>query len=263
MGQERADAVRTMAHRFARLASQASDPRLEVKPTPGWSILDVLGHVAMEPSRYEQLALGKGSWPARAADLPAFNAEQIRTLPTRKPVELARKLIADTENLLSTIASFGTHAPMMNFDGNQRVRADRALGTLLAEFIVHGHDVAQTIGAPWPIEPSHVPIVLQGTHQVMPGWINPDTAPDHTVTFQLRLRKLDLRHTYAIERGQLHIDPDERNAVDLHISAEPVTWLLLSYGRISQWRAALTGRVLTWGRKPWLATKFATFFYPP
>jgi hypothetical protein len=34
-----------------------------------------------------------------------------------------------------------------------------------------------------------------------------------------------------------------------------VTFLLLLFGRIDQRRALLTGGVLPWGRKPWLAQR--------
>src|SRR5262249_48521214 len=144
-GLARAAAVRAMARRFTDLAERAPDQSREVTATPGWSINDTLGHVAMEPSRYEALARGTGKWPAQAAGLPAFNAQQIRTLPTRDPHELADKLRTDTDALLDTIDSFGDRPPMMNFDGDQRVRADRALGTLLGEFVVHGRDIARTL----------------------------------------------------------------------------------------------------------------------
>lgn len=129
-------AVSRMADGFADLGLSCPDPDMPVPATPGWSVTDVFGHVAMEPSRYRELALGRGSWPSRAADLPAFNADQIRTLPTRDIAALATKLRADTASLLATIADFGEAAPLMSFDGDQRVRADVALGTLLGEFVV-------------------------------------------------------------------------------------------------------------------------------
>jgi uncharacterized protein (TIGR03083 family) len=252
-----------MAKRFAALAGSAPDPGREVKATPGWSINDVLGHVAMEPSRYNELARGGGTWPARATDMAAFNAERIRALPTRDPPALAAKLVADTEGLLSTIDGFGNRQPMMNFDGNQQVRADRALGTLLSEFVIHGHDIARTVGSKWPIDRTLVPLILDGLNDMMPGWTNPERAANHTATYELRLRGLGNKYVYSFDNGCLTIDPADAVGPDVCISAEPVTWLLLSYGRINKWGAALTGRVLVWGRKPWLATAFAQRFHSP
>ncbi len=253
--------LRTMAERFAALAASAPDPDRAVAATPGWSILDTLGHVAMEPSRYNDLAKGGGTWPARSSELPAFNAEQIRTLPTRDPQRLAEKLITDTDELLGTIAAFGTESPLMNFDGDQRIRADRSLGTLLGEFVIHGRDIARSLDVRWPVDHSLVPLILDGLHQVMPGWLNPDRAAGHTAAYRVRLRGLHITHTYVISDGRLAVDPAEDVDVDVHISANPATWLLLSYGRVDQWTPALTGRVLVWGRKPWLATGFSRLFH--
>ncbi|MFD7446509.1 hypothetical protein [Streptomyces sp. NPDC059909] len=40
----------TMADRLARLVVGAPDPDLAVAATPGWSVTDAFGHVAMEAS---------------------------------------------------------------------------------------------------------------------------------------------------------------------------------------------------------------------
>lgn len=255
-------AVRTMSRRFAELAAGAPDPDREVAATPGWNITDVLGHVASEPARYDALARGGGTWPEHVTGLPTFNAEQIRTLPTRDRATLAAGLLADTEALLATIAEFGDAPPMMNFDGNQLVRADRALGTLLGEFVVHGLDIARTVGRPWHIDAELVPMVLAGTHQVMPGWLDANRARTHTGTYELRLRGLGARHIYAVRNGALTVDPDFHPQIDVHISAEPVAWLLQSYGRGNRWTPALTGRIVVWGRKIWLAPTFSRLFHP-
>ncbi|RMI32398.1 maleylpyruvate isomerase family mycothiol-dependent enzyme [Nocardia stercoris] len=250
-----------MAHRFAELASAAPDPDREVTATPGWSVTDVLGHVASEPSRYRELAMGAGTWPARAADLPAFNAEQIRSLPTRDPRQLARTLIADTESLIATVDGFGGEPRTMMFDGDQRVRVDRARGTLLGEFVVHGYDIARMLGRPWPIDPALVPMIMDGLNQVTPAWVDPVRTGRHTATYEYRLRGL-ARYVYRFVDGRLVVDHDTPGPVDVHISAEPVTALLLNYGRIGPLLPSLNGRLLAWGRKPWLAAGFSRRFLP-
>ncbi|RDI52657.1 maleylpyruvate isomerase N-terminal domain-containing protein [Nocardia mexicana] len=256
-----ADAVRTMARRFADLAGTAAEQDRKVTGTPEWSIGDVLGHVAMEPSRYHDLALGHGDWPARAADLPAFNAEQIRTLPTRDPHKLAEKLVADTDSFLELIAEVGDEPRMMMFDGDQRIRADVARGTLLGEYVVHGYDIAEVLGKPWPIEPAHVPIIMDGLNQVVPGWVDPAQSLGHTATYELRLRGYS-RYIYRFVDGVLTANPADTGRIDVHISMEPVTALLLNYRRINPLWPTLTGKVGTWGRKPWLGLRFAERFLP-
>src|SRR5205085_2011411 len=153
---------------------------LPVPATPGWTVTDVAVHVAGEPSRYHELALGGDDVPASAADLPAYNAARIRDSPTRDLGELAGRLRADTAALLSTMDSW------------------RGLGG----------------------------------------------------------------YRYAFTDGVLTVGPPDRGRADVHISSEPVTALLNAYGRIGPWRPALTGKVLVWGRRPWLAPGFPRLFRP-
>ena len=41
--------------------------------------------------------------------------------------------------------------------------------------------------------------------------------------------------------------------MDCHISADPVAFLIVAYGRGSQWPPVLGGKITAWGRKPWRA----------
>ena len=255
------DAARVTADRFVRLVTAAppDDPR--VPATPDWTITDTFGHVAMEPSRYRDLAKGSGDWPRRASELPAFNARQIAELPTRDRHQLGDILAADLNSLLDTVAGFGDVAPMMYFDGDQRIRADVALGTLIGEFVVHGYDIARLLRKPWPIDAALAPMIIRGQHQVMPGWVNSESSDGHTATYLFRLRGQDA-YVYEFTDGRLVVNPDMPRTIDVHISVEPVTGLLLSYGRCSPTRAALTGKIFAWGRKPWLAPRFTQRFLP-
>ncbi|WP_218024346.1 maleylpyruvate isomerase N-terminal domain-containing protein [Nocardia lijiangensis] len=237
------EALREMAGRFAELASKASTPEREVTGTPGWSIVDVLGHVSCVPSRYRELALGRGANP-HVAD----------ARPSRTGPETGDELIA-------TVTEFGDEPRTMMFDGGQRIRAGRARGTLLGEFVVHGYDIARTLGQPWPITAAHVPMIMDGLTQVIPGWVNAMRSGGHTATYEYRLRGFK-RYVFRFDSGTLTVDPAETGPIDVCLSIEPVTALLLNYGRIGPVRPALSGQVLAWGRKPWLAPGFSRRFLP-
>lgn len=244
-------ATASMSRRFYELISYVQDPDIRVPATPDWSITDVAGHVATEPGRYLALSRGEGSWPARVVDLPTFNDRQVRDLPSRDLSELGAILLRETDKLLAHIEA--DESSTMMFDGDQEIRSDRALGTLLGEFLVHGHDIAAVIGRAWPIDPGHVPLVMAGLHQVLPGWVDPSETEGHSASYELRIRGYE-RHVYHFTDGKLTVNPPNVANIDVHISVDPVTQLLLNYGRINPVKAALTGKVIAWGRRPWLAS---------
>jgi hypothetical protein len=51
--------------------------------------------------------------------------------------------------------------------------------------------------------------------------------------------------------------------VDCRISADPVAFLLVGYGRVSQWPQIARGKMVAWGRKPWLGVKFRSLLRKP
>jgi len=47
------------------------------------------------------------------------------------------------------------------------------------------------------------------------------------------------------------------------ITADPVAFLLLGYGRVTQWPQIVRGRLRAGGRKPWFAMRFASLLVSP
>ncbi|PFG94317.1 uncharacterized protein (TIGR03083 family) [Saccharopolyspora erythraea NRRL 2338] len=255
-----ADAVSRSAERFVRLVRSAPDPDLPIPATPGWSLTDVVGHLAMEPPRYEDLARGGDDWLRTAAELPAYNARQLRELPTRDLHELTALLRRGVDSLLATVLEFGADQPDMRFDGGTKLPADRALGTLIAEYLVHGWDIATAMGRRWPIDAADVSRVMEALVHIAPGWVDPDDT--HTANYELRLRG-QRRYYFEFRSGALTVTTTPPDRVDLRISADPESFLLVNYGRRSPVRESLSWRIVAWGRKPWLATAFNRRFLNP
>jgi hypothetical protein len=63
------------------------------------------------------------------------------------------------------------------------------------------------------------------------------------------------RYLIAIDDGVAHVTGAGPRA-DCWISADPVAFLLVGYGRASQWSQIARGKLLAGGRKPWLGTAF-------
>ncbi len=152
--------------------------------------------------------------------------------------------------------------PAFRFHGGERVRADVALGILLGEPVVHGHDVAEALGRPWPIDPGHVALVVEGLNPILPGWVRPDRTAGLTASFEVHLRG-QTSHVWAFRDGRLHVNPPDPGRIDVHISADPAALLLFMYAREPQWKYIATGRLIAWGRKPWLALTLGGRFQKP
>ncbi|MFT4041584.1 MAG: maleylpyruvate isomerase N-terminal domain-containing protein [Gordonia sp. (in: high G+C Gram-positive bacteria)] len=254
------DAARSTAERFVDLTQGIGDADMRLSPSSHWTVADCLGHLSSEPARYIALARGKTSWPSRAAEMSDVYAKQIANMPTRDIRELCGKLLGDLDKLLDLVSHFGARVPMMRVDCGRSVRADSALGILIGELAVHGHDIARRARLRWDLDPSIAPLVARGNHQLLPIWVEDHACRGHHATYDVRLRGCDERYIYEFTDGRLAVNPAEYRTPDVYISVDPVAGLLAGYGRLSPIRAAITGRAIAWGAKPWLAADLLKHF---
>lgn len=63
-----------------------------------------------------------------------------------------------------------------------------------------------------------------------------------------------------VRDGTASVERRRPDRADLHLSVDPVSFLLTSYGAPPRWRALLPGGALAWGRRPWLAGPFSRLF---
>jgi putative sterol carrier protein len=140
----------------------------------------------------------------------------------------------------------------------------------LGELLVHGHDIATASQQPWPIEPEHAALggrfLFSFLETIGPetrkSFVNADAAAGLRTTFELRVRG-SRSWFVAFDDGAMSFSHAPTGPVDCHISADPVTFLLIAFGRIGPIRPALTGRLLVWGRRPHLAFKFTRLLKSP
>jgi hypothetical protein len=136
------------------------------------------------------------------------------------------------------------------------------LGLLLGEILIHARDIARAVRRPWQITPRQAVLVFAGLVPVLPGWVNPERAGKLTATFEVRVRG-STPHMWAFVDGRLSVDPDPQPKPDVHIAAQPVAFLLVCYRRLPLWQAIAAGRVIAWGRRPWLAATLVDRLHPP
>ena len=134
-------------------------------------------------------------------------------------------------------------------------------GILINEAEVHAYDIALAEDREWKISRQKAIESTVGLLPGLPAFVDEAAAKGLNANFELQLRG-GPRMYITIVDGALSIDATPKR-VDVHVSADPVEYLLIGFGRKSQWPAIATGKVVAWGRKPWLALKFAKLFHSP
>jgi uncharacterized protein (TIGR03083 family) len=246
------DELSTTASRVGALLR--SSPRGDA-PVPGlaWSVGDVGAHLVTLPRRYTRMLTGGVPFPG---SLSALNAHELAAVGTKNPEELADLLESETDDLLGRLGDDGGRP--VPFFGMEHTVAGVG-GILLGELLVHGLDLARALRRPWDITPGQAAAVAAGLLPTLPQFLVPGTAARAAGVYHLRLRGSD-DWVIRVAGGEATVEQGRPDRADVHISAEPVTNMLVAYGRTPRWRAALTGSIVAWGRKPWLAVRFGSLF---
>lgn len=135
---------------------------------------------------------------------------------------------------------------------------------LAGEAYIHGWDVARALHAPWRLDPEDMCTIFVGLLPVLPHYVDPQRAAHYTATFDVRLRgDLPTRAFLAFARGQLTVQASAGQRAHCRISADPGTFMLITYGRSGPLIPALTGKITSTGRKPWLGLKLPQLFRKP
>ncbi|HJV08628.1 MAG TPA: maleylpyruvate isomerase N-terminal domain-containing protein [Acidimicrobiales bacterium] len=201
-------------------------------------------------------------------ELAGVTAAGVEADPERDPQVLADRIEARAAAYLEEAAGHtaegrrawlveGTSLPMATFTCH-----------LLNEAIMHGGDIARAEGRPWPVKPAHAALVFDGF--ILPvfaavdprSMVDPANAAGLKATFDLRMRG-GRSYYFTFDDGTLTIELPSSRRVDCHISADPAALLMVAWARQSQWHAIARGKLVAWGRKPWLGLRFRSLMRNP
>ncbi len=252
-------ALEVVGRRLVELLEAVPDPQA---PTRGlaWTLGETSLHLAGGPGRYADFARGR-ALPEPTIDLGPVFRQRMAAESERAPSVLARRLEADTHRYLAETAELPATHPVPFFGGlTIELAAQSAI--LLGEFVVHGDDVARSIGRPWPIEAAHARLIVAGLTAVLPRYVDRARAAGLTATYQIRLRG-GPSFQVRFDRDTATVGPPQPGAADCRLTVDPVTFLLVAYWRRSQWPGILRGQLRAWGRRPWLGPRFQRLFVRP
>lgn len=247
-------AVETTAARVSLLLRAAGHPGRTAVGT--WTVGETAAHLAHCYPAFARVF--DGAFSVGLYEVDAHNAEVLAEDPERDLDVLADRVDVDAARYVATAATYAHDHPV-DFFTPMRVPASGVSATLLGEALVHGYDIARAEGLPWPIDPDHAILTMDGLVPVMVHFVDREAAAGLRAGFEIRLRGADSWFWY-FDDGELAIEDTESRPVDCRIAADPATWLLMSYNRIGSTKAVLSGTVRVWGRRPWLAARLGGVF---
>jgi uncharacterized protein (TIGR03083 family) len=265
-------AISAAAGRFTALLRETDDIG---RPAAGtdWTVAETAAHVSCMFDGFSAAIAGEppaltpghyieADFPTRLA---SANAATNAMVDQTDAGRLAELITAGARRFLKLAAAAD---PQMECEtpwyGPSRTRTVDCLTALaLSELTVHGYDIATGTGRPWPISAEHAKLIL-GTvcPEMAPLVVRPEAGRGAPMTYEVRLRGDGPRYVIRVADGTAEVRATG-GPVDCVISADPVTYLLVVYGRMPLGRALLRGGVLAWGRRPWLGLRFKDLFFNP
>jgi putative sterol carrier protein len=256
------ESLRQTGDRFADLVSSAPDP---AAPAVGsWSVAETAAHVAVVSSVYTAILPAEARphpipgvvdriRDAALDEVAAFNKFALENMAERDPVALADQLRRDIKQLLAMSDDLDP-LRRVAWLGNAQLPVASWYAHLLNELNQHGHDIAKAAGARWDVPQRDAAMSFE---MFLVTMLRGDTGhllahePMSHSNLAIRFRS---RYTtpvvFAVRDNRVVIDPPERT-VDATLAFQPSALMRILFRRLGKTRAALTGQVAVWGRKPW------------
>lgn len=121
-----------------------------VPATPGWSVADVVAHLAIETDRYARELEGTGDWSASPAAIAETNRRELERFTERDLDQLHGTIAENVERYAGRLREIDLDQPTHGLDAGVVIAPRHAAGVLLGELVVHGHDIAAATGGPPP-----------------------------------------------------------------------------------------------------------------
>lgn len=261
-------AVKETGERFIGLVSSAPDP--DAKVTADWSVVDTLAHVTAIAWMYTALVrtddtplpisgLEEVIAATTVDTVDMMNDVTLQNFAERDRDELVGRLREIIDEILRASDGLDPTRPV-SWLGGAQVPLAGIIAHLVNEMLVHGHDIALGVHLPWTIPPKDAALFFD---LFLVGVLGNDVgrlldgggpARDRRIAVNFR-SKYTTPVTFVLQRGQVKVEEPSRGN-DMTVYFDPATMNLMLFHRISTPRAALSGKVRVWGRRPWLLPEF-------
>lgn len=201
-------------------------------------------------------------------DLAAVTASLVADDPERDLGVLALRIETGAQGFLAATANMSATDPCPWLVEGTLMPVSMLTCHLLNEAVLHGWDIARATGQPWVIERAHAVLIVEGFLLHVFQGLDPralvvqEKAAGKRLRYDIRLRG-GSRFVFAFDDGALTVEAPSTRAVDCHLSVDPAAFLLVAWGRISQWQALPKGQLLAWGRRPWTGLQMRSMLRNP
>jgi hypothetical protein len=259
---DRADALREMrdsATRFTDLLRGVRHP--QQKAIGYWSTTDVATHTSHICRILDDMLDGKPSPLPDHRSMPEYWDSALEEDSERDLGVLASR-IDESVASIEKRAEANRWEERVTWHGGIPMPVYSLPAIVVSESELHGLDVANSEGRGWSISCDKARLAIYGLLPSLPHFVREETARGLAANWRLKLRGGATVYLY-VRDGELEITQTKPSVVDCTVSADPVEYLLVGYGRKKQWGPVLTGKIAAYGRKPWLSLKLAKLFITP
>jgi uncharacterized protein (TIGR03083 family) len=260
------------AGRTAQLLRSGLDPDARV-PGLTWSAGETAAHLVADLREHAALAAGAHRPAAATSELgdgrtaaergAGANQAQLDAFPERDLTVLADLLEDAAAGLNAAVAHLPEEEEIVTANG-VRMTPPTLVSICLGEQLIHGLDLARAAGRAWPIDRSDALLVIPGIMAIAADYTDTALTDGVHLDYELRFGPSE-RYRFAIDGAQVSVSPGYRQdgRPDCTITADPVAFLLVGYGRVGQWSQILRGKLRAGGRRPWLALRFSSLLIRP
>lgn len=255
------DALQAVAAKVADLVEPVVDTSVPL-PRSEWTVGEAAAHLAWAQETFTRILRGEAvqHGDKTPEGLAEANAVVLNRYTERGGARLAELIVEWTRAYVQSVAGAPSDLAVPTPMGTMNV--DTCSAYMLTHLMMHGAPIAEALHKSNPFGPAEVEQSLAFITYVMPAIVDEEAARGFSACYDVRFRR-GPRLAFMFDDGQLTIASAPTRRVDCHISADPVAFLLVGSGMVGQWGQIARGRLMTWGRKPWLALKFTGLFHPP
>lgn len=261
-------AVADAGPRLTAMLRTARKPEANALGT--WDVTQLAAHISHAMDAVTAMSKGGGNLLEDIAGLPALSAVMVAGEGRRPLPDLADRIDASVAAFLASTeaaAAAGDDRPSSWMVQGTEMPLSTLTCHILNELTVHGRDIAVAEGVPWKIDGGHASLILMGfvfpsLHALGRAMVVQEEAGTKTARFEVHLRG-DGRAWLFFDHGNFSVEASPQGKVDCKLSVDPEAFLLVSWGRISQWSAIPKGQLLASGRKPWLGLQLRSWLRNP